>query len=163
MFLALTPTMLQKDNCNDVPEAVDFVTSNLAAQPASYPFVSGDILGPVSAIEDEASVSQINGIFSEQNIVSPPPIGAMPTYSVSAPSVEKQLDNPILPAVQNDIQDTVATTVHTEFLSPATSLKRRLQNTKDLIVCPGVYDGFSARIALSVGFDALYMVSNIHL
>ena len=42
--------------------------------------------------------------------------------------------------------------------SPATKLKRRLEDTKDLIVCPGVYDGFSARIALSVGFDAMYMV-----
>ena len=42
--------------------------------------------------------------------------------------------------------------------SPATKLKRRLEETKDLIVCPGVYDGFSARIALSVGFDAMYMV-----
>ncbi len=42
--------------------------------------------------------------------------------------------------------------------SPATRLKRRLEDTKDLIVCPGVYDGFSARIALSVGCDAMYMV-----
>lgn len=42
--------------------------------------------------------------------------------------------------------------------SPATKLKRRLEDTKDLIVCPGVYDGFSARIALSVGFDTMYMV-----
>ena len=42
--------------------------------------------------------------------------------------------------------------------SPATKLKHRLEDTKDLIVCPGVYDGFSARIALSVGFDAMYMV-----
>ena len=45
-----------------------------------------------------------------------------------------------------------------DIWSPATKLKRRLENTKDLIVCPGVYDGFSARIALSVGFDAMYMV-----
>lgn len=42
--------------------------------------------------------------------------------------------------------------------SSATRLKRRLEDTKDLIVCPGVYDGFSARIALSVGCDAMYMV-----
>lgn len=41
---------------------------------------------------------------------------------------------------------------------PGTKLKRRLKDTKDLIVCPGVYDGFSARIAISVGFDAMYMV-----
>ena len=43
-------------------------------------------------------------------------------------------------------------------LSSATRLKRRLLETDELIVCPGVYDGFSARIALSVGFTALYMV-----
>ena len=42
--------------------------------------------------------------------------------------------------------------------SPATRLKRRLENTTDLIVCPGVYDGLSARIALAVGCDAMYMV-----
>ena len=42
--------------------------------------------------------------------------------------------------------------------SPATRLKRRLEETKDLIVCPGVYDGFSARIAMLVGCDAMYMV-----
>lgn len=46
-----------------------------------------------------------------------------------------------------------------DIWSPATKLKYRLENTKDLIVCPGVYDGFSARIALSVGFDAMYMVT----
>ena len=45
-----------------------------------------------------------------------------------------------------------------DIWSPATKLKRRLEDTQDLIVCPGVYDGFSARIALSVGFDAIYMV-----
>ena len=45
-----------------------------------------------------------------------------------------------------------------DIWSPATKLKRRLEDTRDLIVCPGVYDGFSARIALSVGFEAMYMV-----
>jgi len=49
----------------------------------------------------------------------------------------------------------VAPAVH----SGATKLRRRLEESNDIIVCPGVYDGFSARIALSVGFEALYMVS----
>ena len=44
-------------------------------------------------------------------------------------------------------------------LSRATKLKWLLEETSELIVCPGVYDGFSARIALDVGFKALYMVS----
>ena len=43
-------------------------------------------------------------------------------------------------------------------LSRATKLKWLLEDTNELIVCPGVYDGFSARIALDVGFKALYMV-----
>ena len=41
----------------------------------------------------------------------------------------------------------------------ATKLKRLLEETSDLIVCPGVYDGLSARVALEVGFNAMYMVS----
>ncbi|MCJ1353012.1 MAG: hypothetical protein MMC33_002996 [Icmadophila ericetorum] len=42
-------------------------------------------------------------------------------------------------------------------MSGATKLKKLLSDTDELIVCPGVYDGFSARIALAVGFSALYM------
>ena len=41
----------------------------------------------------------------------------------------------------------------------ATKLRKALDGD-DIIVAPGVYDGFSARIALGVGFDALYMVCN---
>lgn len=47
---------------------------------------------------------------------------------------------------------------NSDSMSSATRLKRRILETDELIVCPGVYDGFSARIALSVGFTALYMV-----
>ncbi|KAK1729589.1 hypothetical protein CaCOL14_007746 [Colletotrichum acutatum] len=42
-------------------------------------------------------------------------------------------------------------------VSAATKLRQRLSETNDLILLPGVYDGFSARIALEVGFDGLYM------
>jgi methylisocitrate lyase len=43
-------------------------------------------------------------------------------------------------------------------VSGATKLRRMLHETDELIVCPGVYDGLSARVALQVGFNALYMV-----
>ncbi|KAF2084669.1 Phosphoenolpyruvate/pyruvate domain-containing protein [Saccharata proteae CBS 121410] len=39
----------------------------------------------------------------------------------------------------------------------ATKLRQTVEQSKDIIIAPGVYDGFSARIAHSVGFDALYM------
>ena len=43
--------------------------------------------------------------------------------------------------------------------SAATKLRARLKDPHaPILVCPGVYDGFSARIALEVGFEALYMV-----
>lgn len=41
----------------------------------------------------------------------------------------------------------------------ATKLRSVLKAGDGIILCPGVYDGFSARIALGVGFDAIYMVS----
>lgn len=43
-------------------------------------------------------------------------------------------------------------------LTGASKLKHMLEKTDELIVCPGVYDGLSARVAMEVGFDAMYMV-----
>lgn len=42
--------------------------------------------------------------------------------------------------------------------SGATKLRKMIFETNELIVCPGVYDGLSARTALEVGFHAMYMV-----
>lgn len=59
----------------------------------------------------------------------------------------------------------VCSTVH-EPVSGATKLRKMLLETNELIVCPGVYDGLSARTAIELGFNAMYMVSclpNLHL
>lgn len=42
-------------------------------------------------------------------------------------------------------------------LSAATKLRRVVEDPNAFLLCPGVYDGFSARIALQVGFEGLYM------
>ncbi|KAK7937424.1 uncharacterized protein PG986_014292 [Apiospora aurea] len=39
----------------------------------------------------------------------------------------------------------------------ATKLRKMIFDTKELIVCPGVYDGLSAHIAIEIGFNAMYM------
>ena len=44
------------------------------------------------------------------------------------------------------------------MLPASTKLRRLLEDPNCFLACPGVYDGFSARIALEIGFDALYMV-----
>ncbi|KAJ5143427.1 uncharacterized protein N7515_002214 [Penicillium bovifimosum] len=48
-------------------------------------------------------------------------------------------------------------TVSLYVIPAASKLRRMLKDTRDLIVCPGVYDGLSARIAMQVGFKGLYM------
>ena len=44
-------------------------------------------------------------------------------------------------------------------MTSASRLRRLLKRDKGIIVCPGVYDGLTARIALRDGFECLYMVS----
>lgn len=40
----------------------------------------------------------------------------------------------------------------------AAKLRQYLADRGKIVVCPGVHDGMTARMALHVGFDALYMV-----
>lgn len=45
------------------------------------------------------------------------------------------------------------------YVIPAASkLRRMLKDSRELVVCPGVYDGLSARIAMELGFKGMYMV-----
>lgn len=39
----------------------------------------------------------------------------------------------------------------------STRLRHMIKNLDHILVCPGVYDGLSARIALDVGFEGMYM------
>jgi 2-methylisocitrate lyase-like PEP mutase family enzyme len=39
------------------------------------------------------------------------------------------------------------------------ALRAQLADPDKIVVCPGVYDGFTARMALKAGFGCLYMVS----
>ena len=45
--------------------------------------------------------------------------------------------------------------------SAVTKLRSYLADPTKMIVGPGVFDGFSARMALNAGFDCLYMVIRI--
>lgn len=111
--------------------------------------------------KDEAiAKTDIDG-GSETVLPSPRPINGMTADAVKEDHTNNFIQAP-MPLTNGHQEDLVASPNmnHTfdDVWSPATKLKRRLEDTKDLIVCPGVYDGFSARIALSVGFDAMYMV-----
>jgi 2-methylisocitrate lyase-like PEP mutase family enzyme len=46
-------------------------------------------------------------------------------------------------------------------ISAATKLRRIVEDPIAFVMFPGVYDGYSARISLKVGFDGLYMVRSL--
>ena len=58
------------------------------------------------------------------------------------------------------MSETIATNGHAadHSVSAAAKLRSLLARPNEVIVCPGVYDGFTARIALQAGFECLYMV-----
>jgi 2-methylisocitrate lyase-like PEP mutase family enzyme len=45
----------------------------------------------------------------------------------------------------------------TKPMAAAARLRAQLADPNNIVVCPGIYDGFTARIALATGFDCLYM------
>ena len=167
MFLALTPNMNPNEGSNHVPGPGDHITLNLPVDSLSFRLGSGDTLAPIANTPKAASLASVGQ--NKDLLNKPTHIGIIPPDSPpktpleSVPSTQEEEPNPkVLTALDDAVQETVATTIPTDITSPATNLKRRLRETKDLIVCPGVYDGFSARIALAVGCDAMYMVSIVH-
>jgi 2-methylisocitrate lyase-like PEP mutase family enzyme len=47
----------------------------------------------------------------------------------------------------------------TQHPTTASKLRTLLAQQNEIVVCPGVYDGFTTRLALNAGFKVLYMVS----
>ncbi|KAL8890735.1 MAG: hypothetical protein Q9192_005835 [Flavoplaca navasiana] len=120
----------------------------------------GDIL-PLSTTQAETKSGSERVPASEDNFAT----DTMPqnafTTSTTQPEAMPDPKTPLAATegnqntVQTSSTDGVSPLAHS--LSPATRLKHKLQHSRDLIVCPGVYDGLSARIAQSAGFETLYM------
>lgn len=61
----------------------------------------------------------------------------------------------------DNLAPTTNTPANVKYLEPfipaSTRLRQIIAHSPDILVCPGVYDGLSARIAHAVGFEGLYM------
>jgi hypothetical protein len=44
------------------------------------------------------------------------------------------------------------------IMAAAAKLRALLSEKDKIVVCPGIYDGFTARISIEAGFECLYMV-----
>ncbi|OOF89780.1 hypothetical protein ASPCADRAFT_135699, partial [Aspergillus carbonarius ITEM 5010] len=47
--------------------------------------------------------------------------------------------------------------INLQMVTGSSKLRKQLRDSDELIICPGVYDGLSARIAINMGFKAMYM------
>jgi hypothetical protein len=56
----------------------------------------------------------------------------------------------------------VETSNGTSRMTAVQKLRQMLADPEKFIACPGVYDGFTARIALQEGVDCLYMVCRLN-
>lgn len=119
-------------------------------------------LDTATPVEEEASVllqktSQVSLDFVTEPVKSK---AEEENLTVQFPrKVVDQMIKMIGPANPNWLQLNQLTVAANEPVYGATKLRKMLFETNQLIVCPGVYDGLSARTAMELGFNALYMVS----
>lgn len=115
---------------------------------------------PDAEVMVQASAEVTLDFLAEANGVTKGTEGRTLTLQFPSQAVDKMI-NMINPNA-NWLQLNSPTTAVDLPASGATKLRKMIFETKELIVCPGVFDGLSARTALEVGFDALYMVSYLH-
>lgn len=112
---------------------------------------------PPAAIEEIKLVTErLPGDMSE----TPSPDGplyAVPTSRSSSVSTTTWLKLNSNAPTHIKVEE-VPSTSHDEPFTGAKKLRHLLENTDELVVCPGVYDGLSARTAIELGFKSLYMV-----
>lgn len=101
------------------------------------------------SLEGSAVPSQIGPLLMESSTTANSVASMSTTWLKlnSAAPIHVQLEG--APVVAQDEQP----------FSGAKKLRSILENSSELIVCPGVYDGLSARTAIELGFKSLYMVS----
>ncbi|KAL9123839.1 MAG: hypothetical protein Q9217_006772 [Psora testacea] len=157
-FLTLTPTMAHAEGLTIQTGdnlALDVAVKSTKDQ--NNPLVVKPITPPDTPPNDDnprVDDAQLNHTERPKPRVEIPPTTTQANDDTNYTAV---------PASTDGYQDTVAqgpsipSPTNRTALSPATRLKERIEKTNDLIVCPGVYDGFSARIAMAVGFETLYM------
>ncbi|KAI1477368.1 oxaloacetate Acetylhydrolase [Daldinia eschscholtzii] len=85
----------------------------------------------------------------EDDVVTTPTIEDVAVVSPSVDDAADKVDGPLqLSHIVSSIR---------EPASGAKKLRKMLLETNELIICPGVYDGLSARTAMELGFNAMYM------
>ncbi|KAL8985897.1 MAG: hypothetical protein Q9177_004315, partial [Variospora cf. flavescens] len=134
VFPISTTQLLDKSNSETIPAVTDVVGQDAVKT------------SPPDAAQGPQDESKTQGVFP----ISTTQLLDKSNYETVPASNDGYQDN-----IQTSPTQVVFPSIHS--LSPATRLKHKLHCSNELIVCPGVYDGLSARIAQAVGFKTLYM------
>jgi hypothetical protein len=115
---------------------------------------------PLAAASSEAVAEEVVKALPEE--VVPAQVDEITVKTLELPSI-KEAEHVLVQSSTEQASGDFSSKTSTPLLnaprmSGATKLKKMLAETDELIVCPGVYDGVSARVALSCGFNAMYMV-----
>jgi hypothetical protein len=147
----------------------DIVTENPITEDITTEFPSET--APASAAVEEQTTTEPTQVVEPAKPVLEDIITELPSENSTEPSspLDGVTDTPPI-CVAGKEQATVAASTNkwlelnsvitqvSEPMSGAKKLRKMIFETNELIICPGVYDGLSARTAIDVGFNALYMV-----
>lgn len=109
--------------------------------------------------------TQVTFMEAAERSETPSPTGPLlatpPSFQISLPSHMSTtwLKLNSTAPIRVQVEQTAERLLADEPFAGAKKLRYLLENTDELIVCPGVYDGLSARTAIELGFKSLYMVS----
>lgn len=125
-----------------------------------------DVPTPPNGVE--ATVNVANGTETPQFLYlleeTKSRVDIQPTVTAAKSLITAVSQTPIeiRAPVEEEVKSTSAVKIRAPSVydasAPAsTRLRHMIKNLDHILVCPGVYDGLSARIALSVGFEGMYM------
>jgi len=173
-FIDVTPKDVPVKEFATKPAPIDFAVQPVTEVPVDGPVEAEPapvvpVEAPTSQVDESAELTPTGPtpvpvpapieaptevVKMEVEAPEPSVVPAAAAAPVPAPEPTKIQHNKFLPL--NEIIPSVS-----EPNSGAKKLRKMIFETNELIICPGVYDGLSARTAIEVGFNAMYMVSDI--
>ena len=140
------------------PSTPSELTPPGSVTPQESASTDGSICGEDSASSDDSASTapSVDGALAElEEAIEPKPETETPeTAKLECEIPEVVVDSPELATTAVKIR---APEIYDAFAPAATRLRYMIKNSSDIIKCPGVYDGLSARVAIEVGFEGMYM------
>lgn len=140
------------------PSTPSELTPPGSVTPQESASTDGSICGEDSASSDDSASTapSVHGALAElEEAIEPKPETETPeTAKLECEIPEVVVDSPELATTAVRIH---APEIYDAFAPAATRLRYMIKNSSDIIKCPGVYDGLSARVAIEVGFEGMYM------